>query len=227
MALPPNPIPFEPYVPGRSPQEAAAEFHEIMDRRRSIRFFSDRPVDQGVIESLVLAAGTAPSGAHKQPWRFVAISDPDLKRRIREAAEAEEKSFYADRISDRWRKDLAPMGTDDDKSYLETVPWIIVVFKLVKDDSPETESDQVYYVNESVGIATGMLISAIHHAGLCTLTHTPSPMKFLSDVLGRPEHERPYLLLPIGYPAEDCVVPDLPRKGLDEILIVNPEVAAD
>lgn len=221
MALPPQPVPFSPYRPAEDALAAATRFHEVMDQRRSIRFFSDRPVERAVIERLILAGGTAPSGAHKQPWRFVAVQDPALKRQIRSAAEAEERTFYEERASDRWLQDLAPFGTDPDKSFLETCPWLIIVFKLTKDDSPDTESDQVYYVNESVGIATGMLISAIHHAGLCTLTHTPSPMKFLAEVLGRPEHERPFLLLPVGYPAEDCVVPDLGRKRLEEIMVVD------
>jgi nitroreductase len=231
VALPPKHVPYTPYRPAEDALAAATRFHAVMDQRRSIRFFSDRPVERAVIERLILAAGTAPSGAHKQPWRFVAVQDPALKRRIREAAEAEERTFYEERASDRWLQDLAPFGTDPDKGFLETCPWLIVVFKLTKDDSPDTESDQVYYVNESVGIATGMLISAIHHAGLCTLTHTPSPMKFLAEVLGRPEHERPFLLLPVGYPAEDCVVPDLARKRLDEIMVVDApgygEPAAD
>ncbi len=221
MTLPPDHVPYEPYRPAEDPLAAATRFHDVMTKRRSIRFFSDRPVERAVIERLIAAAGTAPSGAHKQPWRFVAVQDPALKRRIREAAEAEERAFYGGRASERWLQDLAPFGTDSDKSYLETCPWLIVVFKLTRDDSDRTESDQVYYVNESVGIATGMLISAIHHAGLCTLTHTPSPMKFLAEVLGRSEHERPFLLLPVGHAADDCVVPRLERKPLGEIMVVD------
>ncbi len=221
MALPPAHVPYRPFDPGVDPLTAATRFRETMDRRRSIRFFSDRPIERAVVEQLIAAAGTAPSGAHKQPWRFVAVQDPALKRRIREAAEAEERAFYGGRASERWLEDLTPFGTDPDKSFLETCPWLIVVFKLTRDDRPDAPSDQVYYVNESVGIATGMLISAIHHAGLCTLTHTPSPMKFLADVLGRPDHERPFLLLPVGHPAEDCVVPDLHRKQLAEIMVLD------
>jgi iodotyrosine deiodinase len=193
MALPPAHVPYRPFDPGVDPLTAATRFRETMDRRRSIRFFSDRPIERAVIEQLIAAAGTAPSGAHKQPWRFVAVQDPALKRRIREAAEAEERAFYGGRASERWLEDLAPFGTDPDKSFLETCPWLIVVFKLTRDDRPDAPSDQVYYVNESVGIATGMLISAIHHAGLCTLTH----------------------------PAEGCVVPDLHRKPLAEIMVLD------
>lgn len=218
---PPKSVPFETYRP-ELPTEAAAErFFDVMRQRRSIRFFSDRPVSRATIEHLVRAAGTAPSGANKQPWRFVAVSDPALKQEIRTAAEEEERLFYAERASERWLADLAPFGTDPNKPFLETVPWLIVVMKLVKDDSPATESEQVYYTDESVGIATGMLITAIHQAGLCTLTHTPSPMKFLAQVLGRPKHERPFLLLPVGYPADDCVVPDIERKPLEEILVFD------
>lgn len=218
---PPRSVPFVPYRPDAPPEEASARFLETMRRRRSIRFFSDRPVSRATIEHVVAAAGTAPSGANKQPWRFVAVGDPDLKREIRLAAEAEERRFYEERASERWLRDLAPFGTDPSKPFLETVPWLIVVMKLVKDDSPSTESEQVYYTDESVGIATGMLITAIHQAGLCTLTHTPSPMKFLAEVLGRPKHERPFLLLPVGHPADDCVVPDIARKPLEEILVFD------
>ncbi|MFK7961018.1 MAG: nitroreductase family protein [Phycisphaerales bacterium] len=214
-------VPFTPYDPGCSPTEASAQMLAMMQARRSVRFFSDRPVERTVIENIVATAGTAPSGAHKQPWRFVAVQDPEIKRQVRVAAEEEEKAFYSGRASERWLQDLAPFGTNSEKPYLEVCPWLIVVFKLVRDDRPDADSDQVYYVNESVGIATGMLISAIHNAGLSTLTHTPSPMKFLAEVLGRPEYERPYLLLPIGYPADDCVVPELDRKPLDEILVVD------
>ena len=192
-----------------------------MAQRRSVRFFSDRPVSQETIEHLIHAAGTAPSGANKQPWRFVAVQNPEVKRKIRVAAEAEEREFYERRASEAWLRDLAPLGTDTEKPFLETAPWLIIVFKLAKDDQPERESDLVYYLNESVGIATGMLITAIHLAGLVTLTHTPSPMKFLAEVLGRPEHERPFLLLPVGYPADDCTVPDISRKPLSDIMVVE------
>ncbi len=167
-----------------------------------------------------MAAGTAPSGANKQPWRFVAIRDPEIKREIRLAAEAEEREFYARRATPEWLADLAPLGTDADKPFLEIAPWLIAVFKMMKQDADDQGAQgQVYYANESVGIACGMLLCAIHHAGLCALTHTPSPMGFLSKLLGRPSHERPYLLLPVGYPADDCVVPDISRKREGEIMV--------
>ncbi len=209
-------IPYRRFDPGMPADEAARRFYEVMSQRRSCRFFSDRPVERDVIEWCVRAAGTAPSGAHKQPWRFVCVQDGEVKARIREAAEVEEREFYERRASPAWLRDLAPLQTGPEKPFLETAPWLIVVFKLAKTDG----GGQVYYLNESVGIACGMLISAIHHAGLVTLTHTPSPMGFLSKVLGRPEHERPFLLLPVGYPAQDATVPDLKRKGLDEIMVV-------
>ncbi len=208
-------VALERYDPGVRPEEAAERFYEVMRRRRTVRMFSDRPVSRETIERVIAAAGTSPSGAHKQPWRFVAVSDPGTKREIRAAAEAEEREFYERRASAEWLADLAPFGTDASKPFLEIAPWLIVVFKLMKTD----EGGQVYYVNESVGLATGMLLAAAHHAGLATLTHTPSPMGFLREVLGRPEHERPFLLIPVGYPAEGCVVPRLERKGLGEIAV--------
>ncbi|TVQ62903.1 MAG: nitroreductase family protein [Phycisphaerales bacterium] len=210
-------VPLERYDPGTAPEEAAARFYEIMRRRRTVRDFSDRPVPEAAIRSVVAAAATAPSGAHKQPWRFVAVGDRAMKRRIREAAEAEERAFYDRRASERWLQDLAPLGTNADKAYLETAPWLIVVFALRQTD----DGGQVYYLNESVGIACGMLLAACHHAGLATLTHTPSPMGFLKDVLERPDHERPYLLVPVGYPAAGCTVPKLERKALDEVLVMR------
>jgi nitroreductase len=192
-----------------------------MSLRRSVRQFSSEPVERAVIESCIAAAGTAPSGANKQPWRFVAVSDPMIKRRIREAAEAEEREFYARRATPEWLADLEPLGTDPDKSFLESAPWLVVVFKLMKTDpDPEGRQGKVYYVDESVGIATGMLITALHLAGLATLTHTPSPMGFLSRVLNRPAHERPFLLLPVGRPADGCQVPDIARKPLERILVM-------
>ncbi len=221
-------IPLKPYQQREEPLAASRRFYEVMKQRRSVRFFSDRPVPREVIENILRAAGTAPSGANKQPWRFVAVSAPHIKREIRLAAEKEEKLFYEKRASDVWKRDLYPLGTDWRKPFLETAPWIIVVFKMMKDPrgvKDETQglepavSDQVYYVNESVGIATGFLLAAAHHVGLCALTHTPSPMKFLSKVLNRPEYERPFLLIPLGYPAEGCVVPDIQRKPLDEIVV--------
>jgi len=211
-------IPLESYDPGEPPALAATRFYDVIRRRRTVRQFSDRPVPIEVIRSVVLAAGTAPSGAHKQPWRFVAVGDPALKRRIREGAEAEERAFYERRASERWLADLAPFGTNPHKPYLEVAPWLIVVFALRQTD----DGGQVYYLQESVGIACGLLLAACHHAGLATLTHTPSPMGFLREVLGRPEHERPFLLVPVGYPAEGCTVPDLTRKPLGEILVEHP-----
>ncbi len=214
-------IPYKPEPADTDPADAARRFYEILNQRRSVRFFSDRPVPREVIENLILAAGTAPSGANKQPWRFVAVQDPVLKKEIREGAEAEEREFYFRRANRAWLADLRAIGTDEHKPFLEIAPWLIVVFKLMKDDDPNNPSDQVYYVNESVGIAVGMLLAAAHFVGLVALTHTPSPMKFLGPILNRPKYERPYLLIPIGYPADDCVVPDLQRKSLEQIMVVD------
>lgn len=225
MAPPPKSVPLTKFDPGLAPEAAARAFYERQRLRRSVRYFSDQAVSEETIRWCVAAAGTAPSGANKQPWRFVAVRDSKLKHEIRLAAEAEEREFYQRRATPQWLADLAPLATDSDKEFLDVAPWLIVVFKLMKDDASERaeggEPGQVYYVNESVGIACGMLITAIHHAGLVTLTHTPSPMGFLSKVLGRPEHERPYLLLPVGFPAEGCVVPDIQRKALEQILVVR------
>ncbi len=215
-------IPIVRFSPDLSPTEGACRFFEVMNRRRSVREFSDRPVAPEVIEWIVRSAGTAPSGAHKQPWRFVAVSDPALKREIRVAAEAEEREFYERRATPEWLADLEPLGTDWHKPFLETAPWLIVVFKLAKTD----DGCGVYYTNESVGIACGLLLAAIHHAGLSALTHTPSPMGFLAKILGRPPNERPFLLIPVGYPADGCRVPDLARKPLEEILAWNRPAAS-
>jgi len=198
------------------PEHQQPAFYEIAKTRRSVREFSDRPVPREVIESIVAAAGTAPSGANRQPWRFVAVGDPSLKKRIRDAAEAEEREFYAGRAGDQWLKDLEPFETHPVKEFLETAPWLIVCFRLQQGD----EGEQVYYGQESMGIAVGFLLAAIHRAGLAALTHTPSPMRFLQTVLNRPEHERAFLLIPVGYPADDCQVPDIHRKPLQEILVV-------
>lgn len=207
--------PLERYEPDVSPEEASRRFYDVMRHRRTVRMFSDRPVSRETVEHVISAAGTSPSGAHKQPWRFVAVSDPAMKTKIREAAEAEEREFYSRRAGDEWLSDLQPFGTDAEKPFLEIAPWLVVVFKMMKTD----EGGKVYYAQESVGLATGMLLAAAHHAGLATLTHTPSPMGFLRQVLNRPDHERPYLLIPMGYPADDCVVPRLSRKSLDEIAV--------
>ncbi|MEE8106873.1 MAG: nitroreductase family protein [Planctomycetota bacterium] len=207
------------YDPGVPPEEAARAFFDVMRRRRSVRMFSDRPVSQETIEWIVRAAGSAPSGANKQPWRFVCVKDPALKREIRLAAEVEEREFYEKRAPKSWLDALAPLGTDEHKEYLEIAPWLIVVFLLAKDE----DGSQVYYRNESVGLASGLLLAAAHHAGLATLTHTPSPMGFLQKVLNRSENERPFLLIPVGYPAEDCIVPAhaLSRKPLEQIMVID------
>lgn len=172
---------------------------------------------EDAIRWAILAAGTAPSGAHKQPWTFVVVTDPALKRRIREAAEAEEREFYTRRATPEWLADLAPLGTDATKEFLEVAPVLIAVFKTMEAD----DGGRVYYVNESVGIAVGLLLAALHHAGLSTLTHTPSPMGFLAEVLGRPARERAFVLIPVGYAAEGCRVPDLARKPLEKIMVTN------
>lgn len=195
----------------------SAEYYEWLDTRRSVRDFSDQEVPKEVIENLIKTASTAPSGAHKQPWMFCAVSNKELKRKIRDAAEQEEKENYGQRMSDRWKADLRPLGTDMNKPFLEVAPWLIVAFKKAYELGEEGEKNNNYYVNESIGIACGMLISAIHHAGLVTLTHTPSPMNFLTKVLGRPENERAFLLLPVGYPKVPAYVPDIKRKNLDKV----------
>jgi nitroreductase len=207
------------YDPLLEPTDAARAFYDCMRSRRSVRMFCARPVARETIEWIVRTAGTAPSGANKQPWRFVCVQDPGLKRQIRVGAEEEEREFYARRAGERWLEDLAPLGTDANKEYLEVAPWLIVVFKLAKDD----DGSPIYYGNESVGIAVGLLLAAAHHAGLVTLTHTPSPMAFLGKILGRPENERPYVLVPVGYPADDCVVPAaaLRKKPLDQIMVID------
>jgi nitroreductase len=193
-------------------------YYQWLNTRRTVREISDRDVPREIIENLILSAGTAPSGAHKQPWTFCAVSDPAIKKEIREAAEKEEYESYHKRMSDRWLQDLAPIGTDWHKPFLEKAPWLIIVFKRVHAHE-EGQKVNNYYVNESVGIASGMLINAIHHAGLVTLTHTPSPMNFLGRILERPENERPFLLLPVGYPEDEVYVPKLERKPLSEIAV--------
>lgn len=193
------------------------QYYEQMNKRRSVRHFSDEPVPLEVIKNIIKTAGTAPSGAHKQPWKFCAVSNAELKSKIRNAAEIEERTNYATRMSERWLEDLAPLGTDSNKEFLETAPWLIVVFKEVFGLDENGGNETNYYVNESVGIACGMLISAIHNAGLVTLTHTPSPMNFLAELLERPKNERAFLLLPVGYPADKVYVPDIVRKEIGEI----------
>ena len=195
----------------------ARDFYDRVRSRRSVRAFADRPVPREVVEDCLRAAGTAPNGANLQPWHFVAVSDPATKGRIREAAEAEEAAFYGGRAPDEWLEALEPLGTDARKTFLETAPWLVAIFAESWHPLPDGERRKNYYVTESVGIATGILITAFHEAGLATLTHTPSPMRFLNDILGRPENERPFLLLVVGFPAEDAEVPDIARKSLPEI----------
>ncbi len=204
----------------------ARGFYESADRRRTVRDFSPEPLPEGLLEWLVRAAGTAPSGAHKQPWRFVAVTEPALKREIRVAAEAEEREFYEHRATPEWLTDLASLGTDWHKPFLEMAPVLVVVFQVDYDVVGGVHRKN-YYVRESVGLAAGLFIAAAHEAGLVTLTHTPSPMGFLARILGRPPNERPFLLLPLGYPAPDARVPRLVRRPLREILAWNRDGAAD
>jgi nitroreductase len=200
-------------------ERRAAEFYAELRRRRTVRDFADRPVSRAVIEQCLLAAGTAPNGANMQPWRFVVVQDPAIKRRIRLAAEAEERAFYESRASQEWLDALAHLGTDASKPFLETAPYLIAIFAQSYGLDAAGRKVKHYYVSESVGIATGFLIAALHHAGLATLTHTPSPMNFLNEALGRPSNERPFLLLVVGYPADDATVPVIEKKGLDEIAV--------
>ena len=188
-----------------------------LNERRSVRDYSDKWIPKKIIDNLIKSASTAPSGAHKQPWTFCAISNQELKSKIRKAAEIEEKKSYQSRMSERWKKDLKPLGTDMNKPFLEIAPWLIVVFKKPYDFDKDGNKINNYYVNESVGIACGMMISAIQNAGLVTLTHTPSPMNFLSKILNRPSNERAFLLLPVGYPKFPTYVPDIKRKSLNKI----------
>lgn len=193
-----------------------AEFYADIDRRRTVRDFSDRPVPREVIELALQAANTAPSGANLQPWHFAVVSGAETKKKIREAAEAEEREFYEHRASDEWLAALEPLGTDEHKPFLETAPYLIAVFLQKFGELPDGRRVKHYYPAESTGLATGLMIAALHKAGLATLTHTPSPMKFLNEILGRPKSERPFLLLVTGYPADDARVPDIKRKSLDE-----------
>ncbi len=198
--------------------ERARNFQEVMERRRSVRQFSDRPVPRKLIERCIATAVTAPSGANMQPWHFVAVADPTLKRRIRTTAEAEEQEFYAHRASPEWLEALAPLGTDAHKPFLEIAPWLIAVFVQKYGKLLDGHKVKHYYPTESVGLATGMLITALHYAGLATLTHTPSPMGFLNEILHRPANERPFLLLVAGYPAPEAQIPKIFRKPLDEVV---------
>jgi len=219
MGTPPGLVPLSSYVelPASEMRRRASAFLKEVQSRRTVRDFSDRPVPLDIIEMCVLAAGTAPNGAHRQPWRFVVVSDLKIKRAIRVAAEEEEKAFYGGRAPEEWLQALAPLGTDEAKPFLERAPYLIVVFGESYAVEEGGERSKNYYVNESVGIATGMLITAIHRAGLVSLTHTPSPMGFLNEILGRPENERPFLILVVGYPEPEATVPELQRKSLEEI----------
>ncbi len=198
--------------------QRSSDFYNLLNKRRSVREFSDKPVPLELIENVIMAASTAPSGAHKQPWTFCVVSNPMIKSEIRKAAEEEEYTNYHGRMSDEWLQDLAPLGTDEHKPFLEIAPYLIVVFKKSY-DLINGEKRKCYYVNESVGLACGMLLAAIHNAGLVALTHTPSPMNFLQKILNRPENEKPFLLIPVGYPADKVQVPDLQRKGKDEVIV--------
>jgi nitroreductase len=219
-----GPHPYRRYaLPALSDAESlerAAAFHERLEGRRSVRMFSDRPVPRAIIEEILLAASTAPSGAHRQPWTFVAVSDPGLKAQIRAAAEEEERKNYSGRMPEAWLEALAPLGTDEVKTHLTDAAWVVVVFAQKHGVGPDGENVKHYYVRESVGMACGLLVAAAHMAGLAALTHTPSPMAFLAKLLGRPAHEQAYVVVPIGHPAPDCVVPDLVRKPLDQIAVI-------
>lgn len=197
-------------------RQRVTDFYEEIDRRRTVREFSDRPVPRDIIETALLAAGTAPSGANLQPWHFVVVSGAETKKKIRVAAEVEEREFYEHRASIEWLEALRPLGTDSDKPFLETAPYLIAVFLQKFGELPDGRKVKHYYPVESTGVATGILITALHAAGLATLTHTPSPMKFLNEILGRPKSERPFLLLVVGYPADDAAVPDIERKPLED-----------
>jgi iodotyrosine deiodinase len=198
-------------------KEKASAFYHWMHERRSCRDFSNKPIPKEVIENIVLTASTAPSGAHKQPWTFCVVSNAEIKRQIRTEAEKEEYESYNSRMPEEWKKDLLPLQTDWNKSFLEIAPYLIIVFKKSYDIDAEGNKTNVYYANESCGLACGLLLAAIHNAGLVALTHTPSPMNFLSKVLNRSVNEKPFLLIPVGYAADDCWVPDIDRRGLEDV----------
>jgi len=210
------PLPNYEEHPLQEMRERLAQFYADVDRRRTVREFSDRPVPREIIETALKAANTAPSGANLQPWHFAVVSGPVTKKKIREAAEVEEREFYAHRASAEWLAALEPLGTDSNKPFLETAPYLIVVFLQKFGTLEDGRKVKHYYPTESTGLATGILITALHRAGLVCLTHTPSPMKFLNEILGRPSSERPFLLLVTGYPAADAEVPDIKRKPLEE-----------
>ena len=218
---------FVPYrrlrLPESEMRERARAFYELMDARRSVRDFAPDPVPRELIEIAIRTASTAPSGAHRQPWRFVAVVDPAIKRRIRRAAEEEERTNYeGGRFPEEWLEALAPLGTTWEKPHLEDAPWLVVVFEELYGRTPDGGKRKNYYVKESVGIACGLFVAALHQMGLATLTHTPSPMRFLGEILGRPRNEKAYVLFPVGYPAAGATVPDLRRKALSEVAVWNP-----
>jgi iodotyrosine deiodinase len=220
---------FIPYRFVRRPESEmlrrGADLLERMSARRSVRDFSADEVPRALIETAIRTASTAPSGAHRQPWKFVAVDDPQIKRKIRVAAEKEEREFYEGRATDEWIEALRPLGTTWEKPFLEIAPWLVAVFEERTSVDEEGRPRKNYYTKESVGIACGLFIVAVHTMGLVTLTHTPSPMRFLNAILGRPAHERPYILFPVGYPAEGAVVPDLVRKDLEQVAVFNPHDA--
>ncbi|MDL5049468.1 nitroreductase family protein [Oscillatoria amoena NRMC-F 0135] len=199
--------------------QRSRDFYQFMDCRRTVRDFSAKPIPKAVIENIILTANTAPSGAHKQPWTFCIVTNTEIKKQIRTEAEKEEYESYTNRMSNEWLEDIKPLQTDWHKPFLEIAPYLIIVFKKAYDLRPDGSKANNYYVNESVGLACGFLLAAIHHAGLVALTHTPSPMNFLARILERPENERPFLLIPVGYPADETFVPDLKRKKSDEIIV--------
>ena len=218
-----NGFPFELYVKEHFNEAEmnfrSNNFYSWMDQRRSCREFSSKPVNKKVIENIILTASTAPSGAHKQPWTFCVVSNTELKKEIRIEAEKEEFESYNGRMPEEWKKDLLPLQTDWKKEFIETAPYLIIVFKKSYDFDPNGDKTNTYYANESCGLACGFLLAAIHNAGLVALTHTPSPMNFLSKILDRPANEKAFLLIPVGYPADECWVPDLKRKELKDVAI--------
>ncbi|RZQ63095.1 nitroreductase family protein [Amycolatopsis suaedae] len=216
-----HPVPYRParMAPAES-VAAAARLRDRMTQRRTVRAFAPDPVDEQVVLDAIAVASTAPSGAHQQPWTFVLVTDPAVRARIREAAEEEERRSYAGRLGEEWLAALRPLGTDEHKPHLTDAPYLIVVFaQRYFLDEATGEKHKHYYVDESVGIAVGMLLTALHLSGLAALTHTPSPMRFLSEILGRPRNEKAFAVIPVGYPASDATVPDLVRKNLDQVLV--------
>jgi iodotyrosine deiodinase len=225
MTYRPVPLGFE-RVPRAEAEARQREFHDRMLKRRTVRHYSTEPVPDGLIDRAIAVAASAPSGANLQPWRFVVVRDAGIKHRIREAAEQEERHFYQHRAPREWLDALAPLGTDSEKPFLDDAPVLIVVFRVDYDIQPQPDGSERhlkhYYASESVGIACGFLLAALHLAGLATLTHTPSPMGFLSSILGRPKNEKPFLLIPVGYPAVDAVVPSIGKKPFEEICFSTP-----